>query len=394
MMKKNVLIFAGIIISHCLCPAMATTYYVNPGQSIQTAIDSASYFDTVQVAPGTYIENITLKKGVALIGAGASSTIIDANSVDTTVKSSFCDPNTRLTCFTITGGDARYGGGMYNVYSHVIITNCVFIANNASYGGAMRNLTSDPNIINCIFIGNSAADRGGAIHNVYDSRPTITNCTFAHNSADTGGVMRNHNSEPKITNCILWQNTAPTGPEISNLDCSPVISHSDIQGCGSSAAWDASFGTDAGGNLDRDPMFERNPNDGGDGWGDDPCTPADESANDDYGDLHLLAGSPCIDAGDNSALIANPLDLEGNPRIANVVVDIGAYERPCPCSIIGDFDCSCGVDGVDFAMLTLTWLTGPADPAYKQACDISRPGDDLVDIEDVKVLAENWLQGF
>jgi len=391
-MKKKVLILvAGIVISHWLCPALATTYYVNPGQSIQTAIDSASYLDTVQVAAGTYAENITLKNGVALVGAGAASTIIDPNG-GTVVTAIGCDPNTRLTGFTITGAaGSTYGGGMNNVYSHVITTNCAFIANWATYGGAMRNLRSDPNLLNCIFIGNSA-DMGGAIHNIQSSRPTITNCTFTRNSADIGGVMRNHNSAPKISNCILWQNTAPTGPEISNSGSTVIISHSNIAGCGSSAAWDASFGTDAGGNLDTDPLFVSNPNDGGDGWGDDPCTPADESANDNYGDLHLLAGSPCIDAGDNSAVIANPTDHEGNERIANVVVDMGAYERICPCSVIGDFDCSCGVDGVDFATFALAWLTGPADPAYKQACDISNPGDDYIDVEDAKVLAENWLQ--
>jgi len=47
---------------------------------------------------------------------------------------------------------------------------------------------------------------------------------------------------------------------------------------------------------------------------------------------------------------------------------------------------------VDFATFVLAWLTGPADPAYKQACDISNPGDDYIDVEDAKVLAENWLQ--
>jgi len=114
-MKKKVLILvAGIVISHCLCPARATTYYVNPGQSIQTAIDSASYLDTVQVAAGTYAENITLKNGVELIGAGAASTIIDPNG-GTVVTAIGCDPNTRLTGFTITGAagstpQRRHGG--------------------------------------------------------------------------------------------------------------------------------------------------------------------------------------------------------------------------------------------------------------------------------------------
>ena len=46
--------------------------------SIQAGIDAAQYGDTVSVAPGTYYENITLKDGVDLSGAGAEVTIIDA----------------------------------------------------------------------------------------------------------------------------------------------------------------------------------------------------------------------------------------------------------------------------------------------------------------------------
>jgi len=205
--------------------------------------------------------------------------------------------------------------------------------------------------------------------------------------------MRNYNSDPTITNCIMFHNTADiSDDEISNIGSSPIISYSDIAGCGSSAAWDTSFGTDEGGNKDVDPVFVREADDGGDGWGDDPCTPADESANDDYGDLHLADSSPCIDAGDNSALIFNPVDFDGNPRVSNSVVDMGAYEVVCLCSITGDFDCSCGVDFADFAIFLMGWLTEPSDGGWNPACDISEPADHRVDIVDARVLGENWLQ--
>ena len=77
------------------------------------------------------------------------------------------------------------------------------------------------------------------------------------------------------------------------------------------------------GNIDGDPQFMCDPDDGGDGWG--------AGGNDNFGDLHLLAGSPCIDAGDNAAA-SGPLDLDGNPRTIDgdgngtEVVDMGAYE--------------------------------------------------------------------
>jgi hypothetical protein len=58
------------------------------------------------------------------------------------------------------------------------------------------------------------------------------------------------------------------------------------------------------------------------------------------GDYHLLAESPCIDAGDNTALPPDtldldddgdteepiPFDLDGSPRISGLAVDMGAYE--------------------------------------------------------------------
>jgi len=90
-----------------------------------------------------------------------------------------------------------------------------------------------------------------------------------------------------------------------------------------------------------DPLFVRNPSDGGDGWGDDPSTPGvDESANDDYGDLRLGPASPAIDAGDNTKLPPDDFDLDGdgdtaeplpidqlgNRRIYGLGVDIGSIE--------------------------------------------------------------------
>ena len=52
------------------------------------------------------------------------------------------------------------------------------------------------------------------------------------------------------------------------------------------------------------PNFARDPNDGGDGWG--------VGNNDDYGDMHITPGSLCIDAGDNNAVPADTVDLDGD----------------------------------------------------------------------------------
>ena len=90
-----------------------------------------------------------------------------------------------------------------------------------------------------------------------------------------------------------------------------------------------------------DPMFVRDPSDGGDGWGDDPATPGvDEGANDDYGIVRLQSDSPAVNAGDNNLLPADtfdldddgnvtepiPFDLDNELRVRIATVDMGAYE--------------------------------------------------------------------
>ena len=207
-----------------------------------------------------------------------------------------------VTNCTFNGNSARYGSGMYNAYSSPKVTNCTFSENSASeWGGGMCNMeSSSPTVTNCTFSKNSARNYdGGGISNLFDSNPTVTNCTFIGNSAKNygGGMADIYNSSSTLANCILWANTASNGPQIYNVGTSSAtVSYSDVQG-----AWPGI------GNINADPLF---------------VEPA-------IGDYRLLLGSPCIDAGDNSAV--PPLvvtDLNGNPRIIDGTVDMGAYEGP------------------------------------------------------------------
>jgi hypothetical protein len=69
--------------------------------------------------------------------------------------------------------------------------------------------------------------------------------------------------------------------------------------------------------LTTDPSFVRNPDSGDGDW--------ETTADNDYGDLRLLLGSPALDVGDNT-FNAQALDLAGGPRIVDSVIDLGAYE--------------------------------------------------------------------
>jgi hypothetical protein len=317
---------AWILFSFIVSTAWGDIIVVSPGESIQTAINGSSYGDTIEVAAGTYTENITLKNGVALIGAGASTTTINGGGAGSVVTSTNCNPNTILEGFTITDGNAIRGGGMNNSSSSPQVTNCIFIGNSAWYGGGICNNQASPVITSCNFTGNSAefgggisnedsssevinctfrdnsAYDGGGMWNVY-SEAIITNCTLWSNSADNyGGGIFNAVDSPTITNCILWANTAVVvDDEFSNWSSStPIVTYCDVQG-----------GYSGTGNIDADPLF----------------------VDAEGGNFHLGKASPCIDTGDSSAITwPNPKDFEGDPRIIDcyndgtLIVDMGVDE--------------------------------------------------------------------
>jgi len=201
--------------------------------------------------------------------------------------------------------DSGFGGGMENFSSSPMVTNCTFTGNSAQWGGGMDNYTVDyppgvnssPTVTNCIFSNNSARDWGGGMCNI-TARTTVINCTFSNNTAGIdGGGMRNWiNSSTTVTNCILWGNMPD---EIFNKSSTATVTYSDVQG-----------GYSGAGNINADPCFV-------DAIG---------------GNLRLLSGSPCIDAGNNGAAGLPATDLAGNPRIMDgdqdgtSTVDMGAFE--------------------------------------------------------------------
>ncbi|RKY15825.1 MAG: hypothetical protein DRP82_00760 [Planctomycetota bacterium] len=187
--------------------------------------------------------------------------------------------------------------------------NCTFNGNSAGQvGGAVFcYVDSDPTIINCAFIGNSVSDSGGAIY-CYRSSPTLTNCTFSGNTASNGGgVFSGYSSHVTFNNCILWNNTASYGYEIYTYVSSTSCTLNYCCVDNSTGAYAGSGTVDDSNNcIHSDPQFV-------------------DAANGDY---HLKSSSPCIDAGDNGLVPGDIMtDLDGNPRIVNGTVDIGAYER-------------------------------------------------------------------
>jgi hypothetical protein len=315
--------------------------------------------------------------------------------------------NAAITNCTFSGNSAQAGGGVDNG-GDATITNCTFNGNLAyseiasGYGGGMAN-GGNATITNCTFSGNWAYSEGlfensggygGGMCNLYGNlygNATIINCTFSGNSAygnngayGYGGGICGENGTTNIINCILYGDTASSGGNEIALPTwfdqpSIDVNYSDVEG-GQVAVYDPCNLLNWGpGNIDANPLFVSPP-----------------------GNLRLQAGSPCIDAGDNNSVppYCRYADLDGRWRIADgngdghCVVDMGAYEFPSNVYVhIGDFDNSCDVDFQDFAILASAWLTEELQTNYKPICDISQPADQKINMLDLEVFCEHWLEG-
>ncbi len=234
---------------------------------------------------------LTMMEGVEIYG-GFSGVETERDARDPVLNPTIVSGGTWLQCivgadnalldgFTVKYGTAAtLGGGMFNDGVSPTIANCVFTLNDAQSGGAVYNHACSPTFINCVFYENTATEYGGGIYNV-DATPQLMNCTFAYNSAEYGGAVANNAAAPIVTNCILWDDTATTsGNEIYDDTSSPVVTYSCIAG-----------GYAGTGNISGDPLFE----------------------NIYAGDLRLTADSHCIDAG--TAVGAPATDILGGRRI-------------------------------------------------------------------------------
>ena len=108
--------------------------------TIQSAIDASYDGDTVEVGPGTYAEGLNFggREITVRSTAGAASTIVDPVSGRCFTATGQKGAAARLEGFTLRGGSAQYGGGVYVSSSSPVIANCVITGNVAtSVGGGV-----------------------------------------------------------------------------------------------------------------------------------------------------------------------------------------------------------------------------------------------------------------
>lgn len=249
--------------------------------SLREALLYADYGDTVTFTETMKGKTIILNgielrddKNVSIDASSIGGVTINANQ-KSRVLYVMSDENAPVyfTNIAVTGGRTDYGSGIY-----------------ADSG--VLNLT------NCLISKNYADDSGGGLCTNSDCLLTLTNCTVSGNFADYGGGIDADTGTLTFQNCIVLLNTAGE-------------SDSDIRSISAN-------------------LFAYNTLSTFTNWAEsanryvyDPSQPLFAApANNNY---RLAADSQAADKGNNTYNLTE-VDLAGNSRISNGIIDLGAYE--------------------------------------------------------------------
>ena len=147
---------------------------------------------------------------MSIVGAGASTTILDSARVDRVIFIA-ASANVQISGVTIqnglqTGGtyDGGGGGGI-NSYGNLSIANSVFIGNRSDAFGGGIDSGGPLTVTNSIFINNNGGQEGGGLRQA-GSPATIENSTFTGNVATNGGGLSGESSNMNIVGCNISQN--------------------------------------------------------------------------------------------------------------------------------------------------------------------------------------------
>ena len=246
---------------------------IGPKKTIQACVDITPSGGTCRVAGGKYVENIVMKDGVALLGAGPDVTLI-------------------------------HGGGTGNVITigsvYVPSTNATIkgfmITDGGSYGdnAGIRIQNSTTSVISNNLITGNGADG----IRVYSGSPTIINNTIVMNGRN--GIMVHYGSTPVIKNNIIVANTNSWPTQTYGWGL--FASDNAIIASSFNDVWrnNNDYGSMTGGvsqpgegDISQNPLFINLP----------------------QGKFHLKPESPCVDAGVDVGL-----------PFAGSAPDMGAFE--------------------------------------------------------------------
>ncbi len=275
--------------------------------SLRQAIADAAVGETIQFSvTGTILLTggaLTISQDLVIEGP-PTGVVLDGNAA--TEVFNITAGTVSISDLTITNGNGSAGGGIVNVGNLTLSSSTISNsdASNGEGGGILNVGTLT--LVNSTISGNTAF-AGGGIANRQNFTVTILNSTISNNSAsDHAGGIRNNGGTVNLTNSILGANSAPTGADCTGSPTSAghnLIGNND--GCNITSATGDLIGN---GGAPLDPLLGPLANNSG---------PTFTHA--------LLAGSPAVGAGDDSA--APTTDQRGVSRPQGAASDIGSFER-------------------------------------------------------------------
>ena len=212
------------------------TTLVNACSSIQTAVAAAetvAYSSddvTIDVAAGTYMENVTIAasslNSLTIAGAGATATTVNGRAAGSVFSVS--GGAVTLLGLTITNGSRPNGAGIFNSSTGTLnVIDSILSGNATTYGGGgaiFCDSNGTVNVIDSTLSGNFAGGDGGAIFNNLHGTLNVIDSTLSGNRASiNGGSIYNFTDGPvNVIDSTLSGNTASLGGGIFQFGASAV----------------------------------------------------------------------------------------------------------------------------------------------------------------------------
>ena len=378
-----------------------------PFVTIQQALDAAQDADTIVLLPGVYTgagnydlqspglsltirssepDNWDMVARTVIDPDGAGGIFVFENIAEVMIEGlTLQNAAKSIAFYDLPHGAALYCDGVDIAIRYCIFRNCV----SDGLGGAVYFGNSQATVNNCIFAGNQSWD-GGSLISDSGSNVTLEHCTIAGNKSVFygGGVSSEFFSTLAVINTIIWGNDlveqTGRGPQIFAGDSSIVqIDYTAVEeGINGTDYNGLSLIIVGGGLIDADPQFAFFDREETSVLWDFRLKSAFGRWNPTVqGWVQDARTSPCINAGQAAS------DYSREPWPNGRRADAGVYGNSPHASLFGniaDLDVSGRVDLTDLAMLASVWQTAPND--YEDF-----DGSQIVNTDDILVLAENWL---
>lgn len=173
--------------------------------SIQAAVDAAGNGDVIEVAAGTYTENVLIPSNSTLTinGAGQNSTIVDGADSERVFRI-FSSSTVTLTNMGIFNGRFSLGGGIYSINADVHLEQMLLQENHATSSG------------------------GGLF--AYNSEVTVSDSNVYLNTAggDGGGIAIEGTGKLTLDGSVVWANAARRGGGIYAFETSVDVKDSNV----------------------------------------------------------------------------------------------------------------------------------------------------------------------